>query len=278
MIPQEQTVSTHLGEISLLTTGPEQARGTPLILLHGLLATKEFWQSLLPHLPPHWRVLVPDLWPLVPQDTTGHQPLNFLRLADMLEALRLALALPSIHLMAQDLGCLIQLRFAHVYPHCVQRMVWLSPALYPDLQLPAGLRWWRNPLSGPCMSGPLLAQSLRHFYRKGTVQPQQAAAVWPAAYAAFRTAHGRTCLKHWIHWGQPHSLFWDHPQMIRNVRQPSLLLYGEANPYIHYSQVERLGRHLEPSRVVLLSNCSHFPTLDQTTRVSQEVSRFLDSA
>ncbi len=276
MILQERTVATHLGDISLLTSGPANSAGTPLVLLHGMLATKEFWTHLIPHLPAHWQILAPDLWSVARDADTGTE-LDFQHLAEIVEAFRLALALPRIHLMAQDLGCLVQLRFVHAYPHSVQRLIWLSPSLYPDLKLPGGLQWWRRPLIGHLMSGPFLQASLSRYYVQGTVQKQQAAAVCHQARGTFQARTAKSCFHRWLHWGQPDSLFWDHPEMIRRIRQASLVVYGDSNPYVHYSQVERLGRHLENAQVLILPDCGHFPTLDQSQRVLREVPGFLDT-
>ncbi len=262
--------------MSLLASGPENSTGTPLVLLHGMLATKEFWTHLIPHLPTHWRILAPDLWSVARRTDAGLE-LDFQHLAEMLEAFRLALALPRIHLMAQDLGCLVQLRFVHAYPHSVQRTIWLSPSLYPDLKLPGGLRWWRRPLVSSLMSGPLLQASLNRYYVQGTTQKHHARAIGHQACGVFRAKTAQPGFQCWLHWGQPDSLFWDHPQMIRHVRSPALVFYGDANPYVHYSQAERLGRHLAEARVIILPDCGHFPTLDQQQRVIREVPYFLDA-
>ncbi len=276
MILKEQTVSTHLGEISLLSSGPASSAGTPLVLLHGMLATKEFWEHLIPHLPAHWQILAPDLWS-VARFTDNGPELDFQHLAEVLEALRLAMALPPIHLMAQDLGCLVLLRFVHVYPHSVQRLIWLSPSLYPDLKLPGGLLWWRRPLIGSLMSRLFLRASLRRYYERGALQKQEVKAMCHQAFSTFQALATRPAFRRWLHWGQPSSLFWEHPQMLRYIRQPSLILYGDSNPYVHYSQVERLGRHLEESQVIILPDCGHFPSLDQRERIIREVPYFLDT-
>lgn len=275
MAPSARTVSTHLGDVVLWSAGPAQSRQTPLILLHGLLATGSFWHPFMAELPEHLPVMAPELWPFARMGLHRHE-MDFQHLAEMLEALRLALALPRLHLCAQDLGNLILLRYAFTYPHSARRLVMLSPALYPDQPLPAGLRWWRRPGTGLWMSGPGLRSSLRGYYRRSTVaDPESVRAVCERALQTYRTPEGRQCLAQWIHWGSPHGLFWDHPRMLRAIQSPTLIVQGDANPFIHYSQVQRLDRHLEHAQTVMLPDCGHFPAFDRPTRVSQEIRRFL---
>lgn len=271
--------STHLGEISLLAAGPVDSPVPPLVLLHGFLATKEFWRPLLPVLPPCLRVLALDLWPLARPRAQG-AGLDFDFLAEALEALRLHLALPRLQLAAQDLGNLVLLRYLHRYPHVVVRNVFVSPSLYPDQKLPQGLLWWRRPIAGALMTGSRFAQAAQHFYRRGSWQIGDLPAALAGPRTAFGPPTGKAALKQWIHWGHPRLLFWDHPPMLRSIAAPSLVLYGEANPYIHYSQVERLGRHLDraPTRVVYLAQCGHFPSLETPERTGREMGRFLTVA
>lgn len=279
MEPTEERYSTHLGEVSLLASGPADSPAPPLILLHGFLATKEYWQSLLPYLPSHLRVMAPNLWSLARPLAKG-DGLNFGHLAEVLEALRLHLALQRLQLAAQDLGNLVLLRYLYRYPFAVDRSVFMSPSLYPDQKLPKGLIWWRRPIAGPIMNGMRFDLSLQHFYRRGAKQTLDLHATLAGARQAFGTSSGKAALKKWVHWGHPQLLFWDHPQMLRAIDTPNLILYGEDNPYIHYSQVERLGHHLdkEQTRIVYLADCGHFPSLEAPTRTGLEMGQFLASA
>ncbi len=271
-----ERLSTHLGEIALLTAGPADSPVPPLVLLHGFLATKEFWCPLLSNLPASLRILALDLWPLARPHGQG-TGLDFDFLADALEAVRLQLALPRLQLAAQDLGNLVLLRYLYRYPHAVARSVFLSPALYPDQKLPKGLIWWRRPIAGALMTGSCFEQALQHFYRQGTGQISDVQAAITGSRVAFGPPAGKATLKQWVHWGHPRLLFWDHPPMLRGIDTPNLILYGEANPYIHYSQVERLGRHLDrkQTRIVYLAQCGHFPSLEVPARTGHEMGRFL---
>ncbi len=272
----EEKLSTHLGEVALLTAGPTDSPLPPLVLLHGFLATKEFWCPLLPSLPPHLRILALDLWSLtrVQAEGTG---LDFDFLVEALEALRLQLALPRLQLAAQDLGNLVLLRYLHRYPYAVARSVFLSPSLYPDQKLPQGLIWWRRPLTGALMTGAHFEQSLQHFYGQRSRPTPALQTALAGSRRAFGSPAGKVTLRQWVHWGSPQLLFWDHPQMLRGVDTPNLILYGENNPYVHYSQVERLGHHLDrtQTRIVYLAQCGHFPSLEAPERTGHEMGQFL---
>lgn len=279
MRPAEERLSTHLGDIAFLRSGPSSGRQPPLVLLHGFLATKEFWLPLLAHLPSQLPVLAPDLWPLA-RLRNQEKELDFDFMVEVVEALRLQLRLPSLRLAGQDLGNLILLRYLHRFPHAVSQCVLQSPALYPDQELPRELRRWRRGLTGSYLSGRGFPRALRNHYSRGARQALALDAAMAGPLQAFGTPGGRARLRPWVHWGEPRLLFWEHPQMLRRVAAPCLILYGEGDPYVHYSQVERLGHHLDPqlARIVYLANCGHFPSLEMPERVGRELGLFLTAA
>ncbi|HZM83179.1 MAG TPA: alpha/beta hydrolase [Candidatus Limnocylindrales bacterium] len=52
-------VTAHGIDQSLLARGPLD--GPPVLLVHGNCSSAAFWEPLLRHLPPHWRIIAPDL-------------------------------------------------------------------------------------------------------------------------------------------------------------------------------------------------------------------------
>ena len=95
------------------------------------------------------------------------------------------------------------------------------------------------------------------------------------ALDAFNQNGGKQLLAKWVNWGEPKSLFWDHPRLLRKVTRPTLVMWGASNPWIPYDQIERLGRHVEDNKIIALSGCSHFPSIDNLQRAGREVSAFL---
>ena len=278
MTPHQHTVDTHLGAVPVADTQPEGGAAPVLMLLHGFLCDSTFWHHLLEVLPSGPRIVAPDLTAFARAGTDDRE-VDFNHLAEVLEALRLAMHIPRMHVVAQDLGCLTLLRYTSRYRHHVDRIVWFSPSFYPDQFVPRGLRLWRGPLTGPAMNGILLGRAVKSYFRKaGAATPPAADACAAAALDTFRPPEGRRLLRRWIQWGEPNALFWDHPRMLRNVASPTLVVWGGSNPWIHFSQIERLGRHLEDIRIVALTGCGHFPSMDNPARVGREVSGFLGLA
>ena len=272
------TVATHLGEVPVTDTRPDGGSGPALMLLHGFLCDSVFWQHLVEVLPSGTRIVAPDLAAFGRSGADAGE-VDFNHLAEVLEAVRLALHITRIQAVAQDLGCLTLLRYTARYQHHVDRLAWLSPSFYPDQFVPRGLRLWRGRLTGPAMHGILRGRAVKSYFRAACAgTPRSADACAAAALRTFGTPEGRRLLQRWIHWGEPNALFWDHPRLLRNVSIPNLVIWGGANPWIHFSQIERLGRHLEDVKIVALTDCGHFPSMDNPERVGREVSGFLGLA
>ncbi|MXZ25564.1 MAG: alpha/beta hydrolase [Caldilineaceae bacterium SB0665_bin_21] len=268
-------VDTHLGAVPVTDTQPEGGSGPVLMLLHGFLCDSTFWHHLIEVLPPGLRIVAPDL-AAFGRLGTGKREVDFNHLAEVLEALRLAMHITRIQAVAQDLGCLVLLRYTSLYQHHVDRIVWFSPSFYPDQFVPRGLRLWRGRWTGAAMNGILFGQTVKSYFRKASADASPTAdACAVAALATYGPPEGRRLLRRWIHWGEPNALFWDHPRMLRNVASPTLVVWGGANPWVHFSQIERLGRHVEDIKIVALTGCGHFPSIDNPERVGREVAGFL---
>lgn len=271
-------VDTHLGAVPVTDTQPEGGSGPVLMLLHGFLCDSTFWRHLIEVLPSGPRIVAPDLAAFGRPGTDARE-VDFNHLAEVLEALRLAMHITRIQAVAQDLGCLALLRYTSLYQHHVDRIVWFSPSFYPDQFMPRGLRLWRGRLTGSAMNGILFGQAVRSYFRKASVgASRDADACAVAALDTYGPPEGRRLLRRWIHWGEPNALFWDHPRMLRNVASPTLVVWGGANPWVHFSQIERLGRHVEDIKIVALTGCGHFPSMDNPERVGREVAGFLGLA
>ena len=268
-------VATHLGEVPVIDTHPRGGGGSVLFLLHGFLCNHSFWPHLINVLPPDLRVIAPDLTAFG-RTGPGSREIDFNHLSEVLEALRLALRISSMHVIAQDLGCLTLLRYTGLYERHLLRIVWFSPSFYPDQVVPKGLRLWRGGIAGRVMNGVLRERSIRAYFRAAGSSPSPSLeAVASSALEAFDESDGSRLLNHWVHWGEPKATFWDHPRLLRKVTRPTLVIWGSDNPWIHFNQIERLGRHVEDIKTVALAGCGHFPSMDNPARVGREVAGFL---
>lgn len=119
-------VETPRLRIHLLSAGP--ADGAPVVFLHGNLAAATYWEETMLALPAGFRGLAPDLrgygW-------TEDKPIDATRgprdWADDLEALRLAMALESWHLVGWSLGGPAAMQYLLDHAPAVRSLTLVAP-------------------------------------------------------------------------------------------------------------------------------------------------------
>jgi len=127
----QPSVGTHrrAGALAVRTLGET---GSPVLLLHGLVASGVFWGAAYDRLGRRHRLVVPDLLGFGGSD----RPDGRYGPDDHVQALVECLDALGVHepvtIGAHSLGCLIGLRMAATHPHRVVRVVGFGPPLYAD--------------------------------------------------------------------------------------------------------------------------------------------------
>jgi pimeloyl-ACP methyl ester carboxylesterase len=114
-----------------LSVRSDEGAGPTIILLHGIAASSDHWQNLLPMLTPRFRCVAIDLlgfgrspkprwseYTIADQVRSLHATLRALRLRG------------PVIIIGHSLGSLIATRYAAAYPKQVSRLVLLSPPIY----------------------------------------------------------------------------------------------------------------------------------------------------
>lgn len=161
--------TTHIADIG----GPVHyahygGEGPPMVLLHGLGGSHLNWESAVPHLVPHHEVYAVDmvgfgLTPLAGRRATMRTQRDLV--ARVIEDITGAPAL----LMGNSMGGLISMLTAAEYPHLVDRLVLVNPAL-PIVSTDSLSRTTLERLGLPLVPfvGPA---SVKHFYQ--TMDPEE---------------------------------------------------------------------------------------------------------
>jgi len=117
------------GALAVRTLGDT---GSPVLLLHGLVASGVFWGAAYDGLAEHHRVVVPDLLGFGRSDRPdhGYGPDHHVdALIECLDALGIE---EPVTIGAHSLGCLIALRMGSSHPQRVAGVVGFGPPLYAD--------------------------------------------------------------------------------------------------------------------------------------------------
>jgi len=107
--------------------------GQPVVLLHGLAASGQFWGAEYDHLADHARLIVPDLlgFGRSPRPASGYGPNDH---ADAVAATLHAIGIhdePAV-IVGHSVGALVALRLAARHPTLVSSVVGFGPPIYRD--------------------------------------------------------------------------------------------------------------------------------------------------
>ncbi len=250
--------------------------GEPLVLLHGLGASRSIWRRAAPRLSRERLVLTPDLPGLGGSAPAGPG----FDLGEVAEALAGPLAERaggSFDLLGTSLGGAVAVRLADAHPDLVRRLV---------LAAPAGFTPWPSPLAALGVGmvsdrvmaarrivgtrAPGSAMVRRAFLWGAVAQPARlsagdARAVFEASRGSERIGAALTAV-----------LRADLRPLLRSLEVPLGLIWGERDRVVPVSTLESL-RALRPDAVVeTIPDAAHIPQLERPVEFVAAVQRVLE--
>jgi pimeloyl-ACP methyl ester carboxylesterase len=251
----------------------EAGDGPPLVLVHDYLASRISWDDVLPRLSQRFHVIAPDLpgFGESEKPPPGRYDYDFDAFAESLVDLAAAVGLVRLSVCGHAMGGAVALTMAAAHAHLVEKLVLVSPLVYPPrpdaLSRIAGL-----PVLGPLAFKQLFGRTLfrqRFFGRtggNGTANRRidqlfelfDAPAAREAAYATM------------------HAMLDTRPltASIPRVTTPTLVLWGRGNRRAPVEQGRRLARELGGSRFEVF-DCGSSPAEECPEAFTDAVTDFL---
>lgn len=254
-----------------------------LIFVHGLPTAKELWFPTLSHLHPHFRTITLDLHDYgesdkLPQFTAKRigKGLTHQQRADALDELRAHLQLEQFILVTHDLGSSVSIDYMGKYAQHVQKLIILSPPVYPEFKEPLIVKLVRIPYLGELLVQIGQKLLLNVGIKRGLVHKNRYTPELQKALShAFAGAEGRAALLRNLRWGRPRTFFKNYPAIIKSITAPTLIIQGKQDPYIPFSQVLRLHHNIRHSRLRFIEDGAHFLPIDTPHQVAQAINQFL---
>jgi len=253
--------------------------GPPVVLLHGMAATKLSYLPLLPALAERYTVIVPDLpgHGESAKPRARYTPQYFAR---VIRALFDEMGLRDAAVVGNSMGGRIALEAAAAFPQRVNSLILLDPAaaglpfpLYARLLglLPTGVGAvpvpWRkrivvtairqmfaNPERLPKAGYLAAADEFIRIYRKGR-----------ARVALLSAMRGLIA-------DEPEA-FW---QRARSIEVPTLILWGRQDRLVPVGLGHRLANTIPGSRIEVLPGVGHVPQFEQPEETRRLVLEFLE--
>lgn len=271
-----RTVSTAAGPISTMEAGA----GEPVILVHGLGATKASFLPTIAALVASHRVIAVDLPGFGDSAKPLLAPYDAPFFADAITALLDALELDSAHIIGNSMGGRVAIEVGLKAPERARRMVLLSPSLAWLRSRPWApyLRWVPTQL-GVIQPAPraIVERVVRHVV-PGSDEEWTAAGIdeflrsylQPSGRAAFYAAARNIYLE------EPHGQdgFWTR---LSSLRTPSLFVWGRRDVIVPAAFAPHVRKALPTSRHLEL-DCGHVPQLERPHETHRAIERFLSAA
>lgn len=231
-----------LGPVVSLKAG---ASGPPLVLLHGLAGSGDWWQRNLPALSDAFRVTAIDL----PGFGSSHPDARLIldEAPAQVAALLGDLGIERAHVMGHSMGGLVAGGLAADHPDRVDRLV-LVDAGFLSLD-----PTWRHRISGPLLTLPwtsptILPILVRDVVRSGPVRMARATA--------------EVLRKDWGH-------------KLPAITAPTLVVWGEHDRICHPRIGERIAAAVPGARLEVIRGAGHNPMWERHAAFNRAVLGFL---
>jgi len=221
----------------------EAGAGTPLILLHGGLATSAMsWTEPMPRLARHYRVFAPD--------TRGHggssnpsDHLGYDQMADDVDGFIHALGLERPIIVGYSDGGQIGIELGLRHPGKARALVLGGAISQPTEVYLAGLRDWG-------------------FVGLGVVDFDRLAAAFGSFFDAIKVAHGRGDPDYWRRFLPQIATLWhtvpaySEAQLAR-ISEPTLVITGDRDHMAGVPEAIRLQSHIPGAELAVVPGAEH---------------------
>lgn len=240
--------------------------GAPVLMIHGLGGTSNFWTPLLPALA-SFRTIRPDL----PGSGRSHRVEGALSIERFLRALMRvcgATGIDKAHVVAHSMGTIIAFHLAAAEPRLVR-----SLALFGPLTAPPDAN--RGPLRARADKARKEGEPGMQAIADMTVQAGTSAETRssrPVAVAAIRKSVMRQCPDGYAR--SCEALAEAQPADLSKVGCPVLLVTGSEDAISPPQTVRGIGEKIAGARVEVLDRCGHWTIYEKPRECSDLLGRF----
>ncbi len=248
--------------------------GHPILFIHGIPTSNELWTGVIDRLRKQFSCLAVDLPGLGKSPKAPHGFRQLQALAESIERIRIEQKIDKWHVVGHDAGSAIAVQYAHQFPERVERLALLSPALFPELKPFHLFRVVRCPMVGevlaPAVNFVFWKVAMRRALRER--RAELAAAVKNFS-APFSGLWGAWRFMSVLRWGNPAEVLAAIPAMLPQLRMPTVIFQGVADPAVPQAFARRAGALIPNSRLVMV-DAGHFIPLNNPEVVAAELQRF----
>jgi abhydrolase domain-containing protein 6 len=245
--------------------------GETVVLLHGFSADKDNWVRFTRYLPRQYRVIAVDLpgHGSTTSDWTTTYSIEYMTkgFAATVDALHLE----RFHLAGNSMGGYVSTLYSAAHPERVATLCLLDSAGIAKPPQPSdreiALSHGINPLVPRTRED--FSETLKYVFYKQPFLP------WPAldVMGARQLARGPFNEKVW---GDYHSHWVDVTGIMKEIRMPVLIMWGDRDRVTHISSMSVFQQGIPQARTVVFKDCGHMPMVEIPKESASVYASFLE--
>ena len=265
------------GRVSALFAGDPSA--PPLLLIHGLGATKASWLTVVPQLARNFRVIAMD----VPGFGASDKPrgrYDARWFADRVTRFIDAIGYDSVHVAGNSMGGRIAMELGMDHPDRVASIACLCPAAAfshrPALALVRALRPELGIVASRLPRSRILPQMRGLFADPRCVEQEWYEAAVDDFLHVWRSPRARMAF-----FAALRNIYLDEPQgdrglwtRLAGLSVPSLFIYGRHDALISHRFAKKVQSTIPAAQVVVWSDCGHVPQIEFPDRTARTLDEF----
>lgn len=253
----------------------DEGEGDPILLIHGACASLHTFDAWTEILTKTHRVIRLDLpgSGLSDPPEWGNSEANETYLAYVHRFLEI-LGITSCAIAGNSLGGWLSWEMAIRYPKLINRLILVSSAGYIDAtSIPPIFFLGRVPVlnrMGKLMvSKTFLQKNLEDvFVHRHMLTP----AVIERVYDLFSQRNNTDTFLYWVS-----GKFKNHTRQLPKIKQPTLIIWGEQDPWIKINNAYRFNNAIEQSELVVYEDLGHVPQEEAPEKTAEDVLEFLEA-
>ena len=251
--------------IFILTRG----EGPPVLFVHGNPDSSDIWTPLIDRLP-GYRCVALDLPGFGRTNVPDNFHFSLPELADFIErAVNQANITEPVHLVVHDFGGPFGFAWAVSHPEKVRSICVMNTTFFSDYRWHRWAKVWRTPILGEIsmatMNWPLFMKTMRQSLKNVSDAHIR------KTYDAITPQMKKTVLKLYRATDPENFKGWEDRLLALTARVPTLVLWGDRDPYISPRFAERFGA----TKVVHFAQTGHWLMLEHPDEVATEIKNFL---
>lgn len=248
--------------------------GEPVLLVHGITTYSFLWRNMIPDLAKAFTVIAVDLLGCGGSDKPPEADYSISAQADLLAGFLDVLRIEKVHLVTHDIGGGIGQIFAVRYPVKTLSLTLINTVGY-DYWPVQPITSMRIPILREIGMAALDHGFLRLLIRRGVYHKERVTEELMDLFRApLRTRDGRQGFLRLAKCLDNRNLM-DIAGDLKKIKTPTLIIRGDADPYLSPEISKRLHENISGSRLIIVPTGGHFIQEDEPGLITRYILEFV---